>query len=143
MDNQVIYSIKNLDNAIFRKMFKSLKDTHCRSFNPIQGEIARILIKSKDKEVYQRDLEKIIGIRRSTISGILKTMEKNGLIMRVGSQDDKRSKQIILTDKAYEISKHIATKLKEMNNEMVSGISEEDLAIFFKVIDQIKNNLED
>jgi DNA-binding MarR family transcriptional regulator len=143
MDNQIIYCIKNLDNAIFRKMFKKMKESHGMPFNPMQGEIAKILFKNKDKDIYQRDLEKIIGIRRSTISGILKTMEKNGLIMRIDSVDNRKVKKIILTEKALNIHSSIADKVKEMNNEIIKGISEEELIVFFNVADKIKKNLED
>jgi DNA-binding MarR family transcriptional regulator len=124
-------------------MFKKMKESHGMPFNPMQGEIAKILFKNKDKDIYQRDLEKIIGIRRSTISGILKTMEKNGLIMRIDSIDNRKVKKIILTEKALNIHSSIADKVKEMNNEIIKGISEEELIVFFNVADKIKKNLED
>ena len=53
------------------------------------------LVKNKGS----KDLEKAIKLRRATISGVLKTMEKKNLITRVISSKDARVKKIILSDK--------------------------------------------
>ena len=39
----------------------------------------RYLFINMDKEIYQKDIEKNFVVRRSTASGILDTMEKNGM----------------------------------------------------------------
>src|SRR5690606_11291722 len=111
--------------------------------NPIQCKIAKILIDSKDNVIYQKDLEKLIGIRRSTISGILRTMEKNEIIKKEDSSEDKRVKKIILTEKAKEKNKERIKIFKEINDEMINGISKEEIKIFYQVIDRIMKNLED
>ncbi len=55
------------------------------------------------KTVYQSELEDVLNLRRATVSGILMTMEKNGIIKRVASKKDARTKEIILNEKVEKI----------------------------------------
>ena len=41
-----------------------------------------ILFQSMNKDIYQKDIEKEFKIRRSTASGILQLLEKNGFVTR-------------------------------------------------------------
>ena len=93
------------------------------------------------KEVYQKDLEELFNMRRSTISGILKNMEKNNLIERIDSPKDARIKQIILTESSKKIGNTIKKQRDIYEKKLKQNISNDDLEIFYKVIDQIKENI--
>ena len=63
-----------------------------------QIKIIKYLFFNSDKIIYQKDIEKELGLRGSTASGILNTMEKNNFIIRLKCNGDARKKQIKLTD---------------------------------------------
>ena len=96
---------------------------------------------NKDKIIYQSDIEKEMDLRRSTISGILKTMEKNGLIKREDSKNDTRKKEVSLTDLSTQKHKEMKEKINKFEKEMLKGISLEEEKVFFRVIDKLLNNL--
>ena len=109
--------------------------------SPVQLKILHYLsVHSKDI-IYQRDIEKMIESRRSTTSGILDTMEKNNLIKSINSAIDARSKQIILTDYSYNLSKTMLKQKDNFDQLIQNTITPEELEIFFKVTDKIKNNI--
>lgn len=83
----------------------------------------------------------MIESRRSTTSGILDTMEKNNLIKRINSAIDARSKQIILTDYSYNLSKTMLKQKDNFEQLIQNDITPEELEIFFKVTNKIKNNI--
>lgn len=139
-DKKILYELKELDNMIIRNTFKEFKGTEIR-LGPRQGLIMNYLFEHKDEVIYQRDLEKLLKVRRSTLSGIIKTVEKNGFIIRKDSLRDQRLKEIVLTDKFYVVFNDAEKSFKELENKIVRGISDEELHTFFKVIDMIKNNL--
>ena len=57
----------------------------------VQGHVMHfIVLKCADGPVYQRDVEAAFGLSRSTATGILQLMEKNGLIQRESAADDAR-----------------------------------------------------
>ena len=135
------YEIKVIDNMISRQII-SLKHKCPLHITPVQVRILSYINEQNQKEIYQKDLENIFNMRRSTVSGILKNMEKNNLIKRIDSPKDARIKQIILTDYSKDISKHMKIKREEFDKKLEQNIKEKDLEIFYKVIDQIKENIE-
>lgn len=138
-ERKIAFEIKLLDNLISRKIIENKKEN--KKLSHVQVSILKYLIENKDKTVYQNDLETFLSVRRSTISGILKTMEKRNLIKKVDSLKDARKKEIILTDYSYKKSKLMKKKVTEFETLLVKGISYEELYIFFDVIDKIKENL--
>ena len=68
-------------------------------------------------------------------------MEKNELIERIAAKNDSRSKQIVLTEKGKEICHEYMDRISKMEELIKKNISEKEINIFFKVIEQIRNNL--
>ena len=138
----VVFEIKVLDNMIKRKIITETKQQNIPAgLSPIQLKILHYLFIHQKDQVFQRDIERIIESRRSTTSGILNTMEKNHLINRTNSQQDARSKQIVLTNYSLEISKQMIERKNNLDQAIIASISEEELEIFFKVTEKIKNNI--
>lgn len=138
-DRKVAFEIKLLDNLINRKIIENKKDN--KKMSHVQASILKYLFENKDKTIYQTDLEVFLNVRRSTISGILKTMEKNNLIKRIDSKNDARKKEITLTDYSIKKSKEMKKKVTLFETLLTKGISYEELEIFFKVIDKLKENV--
>ena len=144
-DVKLLYQIKSLEKMILRSLpanpVKDIeKDFTCPT--PTQMQILEYILEHQDEDVYQKDLEDVLKLRRATVSGVLQTMEKNNLIDRVTSIKDTRTKKIILNKKAKDIFLQHKQKIEEIENIVVKDISKEDLENFSKVIDMMKNNLE-
>ena len=138
----IVFEIKTLDNMITRRIITTTKNAGLPFIiSPVQLKILHYLFKHQTEFVYQGELEKIIDSRRSTTSGILSTMEKNQLIKRINSKKDARSKQIILTDYSYQLFKELQKEKDQFEAMASKSISKEELEIFFKVTEKIKNNI--
>ena len=140
--NEKSISIENkkIDSLIERKIISYNKNSNYQ-LTPVQIVIIKYLVKNKNNIVYQKDIEKKLGLRKSTISGILSTMIKNGIITRTESTTDLRSKEIRLSDKGLELDKKIKKKAIEFENLLQNNIDPKDLEIFYKVTNQIQKNL--
>ena len=141
MRRVVGFEIKSLDNMMTRTILLDAKTVGEVSLTPVQIRIMRYLFMNRDKEIYQRDIEKNFLVRRSTASGILKTMEKNGMIERVSSDIDKRVNRIVITDKYIHRIDELEERINTFQDKLCEGISDRDLNTFFKVIDKMKKNL--
>ena len=62
-----------------------------------------ILVESEKHNVYQKEIEKEFGLRPSTATEVLKSLEDAGLIVRIPDETDGRFKKIVFTQKAEEI----------------------------------------
>ena len=137
-ERKIPFEIKMLDNMIDRKVCKSVEKM---SLTHTQARILRFLFTNQDKTIYQSDIEKEVSVRRSTISGILDTMEKNNLIIRKASIDDARKKEIALTINSLNKHKEIEKKIAKFEDTLLKGITKEEKESFFKIIDKLKENL--
>lgn len=98
--------------------------------------------KNRHRDVFQKDFEQEFNIRRSTASSILSLMEKNELIKRESVPYDARLKKITLTQKALDVQAVVNEAFSRFESTMKKNISDEELEIFFRVLNKINNNLE-
>ena len=135
---KILFKLKDLDKMIVRSLLDQEKLELLPS--PTQLQIIEYIINS-DEEVLQCDLEKAIKLRRATISGVLKTMEKKNLITRVISSKDARVKKIILSDKTKKMYLESKAKLEALEELITSNISDNEINIFLEVMDKMQENL--
>ncbi len=117
-------------------------NTYCSGLTPIQNHILGfILLESQHRDLYQKDVEEEFQIRKSTATGILQLMEKNGFIYRESVEKDGRLKRIIATQRSERIRKELQECIRQTEKRIVSGISEEDLAVCRHVLFRMLRNL--
>ena len=141
-DKNIFNSIKELEKGIVRKIMS--ETSHDEKFSKpsiAQMQIIKYILKHDGKTIYQRDLEEVFNLRRATISGILKTMEKNNVIIRVCDPNDARGKIVILSDDAKKFFKEKETLFKKLETVLKKDISKEELETFYKVILKMRDNI--
>ena len=102
-----------------------------------------LLWENKDREVFQKDLEAVFKIRRSTATEILKAMERKKLIFRVPCAKDKRTKRIFLTEQAKAICQENQRRMESSEQRIIRGLSDNEIKTFLSVLKKIQNNIED
>lgn len=141
-DKNIFNSIKELEKGIVRKIMSETSHDEMFSKPSIaQMQIIKYILKHDGKTIYQRDLEEVFNLRRATISGILKTMEKNNVIIRVCDPNDARGKIVILSDDAKKFFKEKETLFKKLETVLKKNISKEELETFYKVILKMRDNI--
>lgn len=103
--------------------------------------IGFIFEKSKNTNVFAKDIESTFNMRRATVAEILALMEKNNLIERISIQEDARLKKIVLTQKSLEIKNNVSKKIIEVEKRIKRGLSKEEIEEFSRIIIKISKNL--
>lgn len=142
-EERMLYQIKSLEKLILRALIKERDNIEELSPTPTQMQIIEYILKHKDSEIFQKDLEDILNLRRATVSGVLQTMEKNELIKRVNHSTDARVKRIILNPKAEEMFKEKEKRIEELEHIVIQEIKKEDLEVFSSVLKKMKQNIKD
>lgn len=142
-EKEIGFQLRTTSNLIRRNFEKIPSFNETQYLTGAHGWVIGYLYDNRHRDVYQRDFESEFKIRRSTITNMLKLMEKNGLIIREGVNGDARLKKISLTEKAMLMQKRISKDIKMLEAKISSGITDEEKEIFFKVINKIKANLEE
>lgn len=139
MNGDIMLEIRQLSNLIKRNMMSVNVDC---DITGMQGRIiCYIAHDNAGKDVFQHNIEKYFCIRRSTATGILKLMEKRGLLTKEPVSHDKRLKKLVLTKEAEKIRCDIDQKRENLEKCIREGITQEELDVFFKVTAKIKENL--
>jgi DNA-binding MarR family transcriptional regulator len=90
----------------------------------------------------QRELSERVGMMEPTTVIALRSMEKAGLIRRVGSTDDRRVTHVHLTSKAKRMRDGLLKLARGINAQADDGISSDDIAVFRRVIMRMTKNLD-
>ena len=101
-----------------------------------------ILVKCADGLVFQRDVENAFGMSRSTATGILQLMEKNGLILRESVASDARLKSLIPTKKAACLDAQVGECLHQTEQCLTRGLSSAQLVLFLETAACMSANLD-
>ena len=80
------------------------------------------------------------SLDKSTLTGIIDRLERDGYIERKPSQTDKRSTLICLTGKEQEFAKHIQKVSNQMNKIFYKGFSDEEIMQFDSMLERILVN---
>ncbi len=133
--------IKNLNNIIHRH-FTNLKTTKLlNELTRSNGYIIIYLVEHNGEIITQKDIEKVLGITRSTASIVLSNMEKNDLITRKIMINDSRCKSIHLTDSGKKLYEAMQIEKQTLEKKLKKGFSNEELIIFLDFVKRFKENL--
>lgn len=105
-------------------------------------QICGYLYCNSDKPIYQKDLEKVFSLRRSSASAQLKKMEEKGLITREGIPEDKRLKEIKLTPLAEKEVEKTIEEIKNIEAVISGGITEDEAEALLKILKKIRLSIE-
>ena len=87
--------------------------------------------------VFQREIEDIFRIKRSSVTSVLQTLEKKGLIIRESIPEDARVKKLVLTEEAKKMQVCTYHALGNMEREMRSLFTEEEFKQFLDYMNRI------
>lgn len=141
MENKqnVGYEIHTLDNMIGRCVASMCEKD---GLTQMQSWMIGYLYEHSSENIFQKDIEARFHIAPSTVSGILKIMEKRGFLLREPVSNDARLKRLVLTEKGVGHQLNVIRNLERMEHMLKEGVSEEHLDIFLNIIHHMKQNIQ-
>ena len=140
-ERHIGYEIKALSNLMRRKMWEQAGRPDCDEFTEMQGMLLGFLCRNRDQEIFQKTLEEVYSIRRSTASRLLKNMEAEGLIVRLPVSRDARLKRVMVTPKAEALNQQAAIRIQYVEAALTRGLTQEELDQFMATVEKLKHNL--
>lgn len=133
------------EKSVDDKLITSLRDiSHTMRFlYEGKGSQKRILIiLSEEGAMTQQALTKRLGIQPGSASEVLLKLENAGLIIRVPSEDDRRTTDISLTENGRAAALEAATQRSRRHEEMFSCLPEEEKAQLLSLLEKINADWE-
>ena len=136
------HEIKAMNHIIQRLMLKSASEAGIDKVTLMHGWIIGYLAHNSGSDIYQRDIESAFAISRSTVTNILKCMEKNGYIRRESVSEDARLKKLTLTEKGVKTDLAIQTVIGENEERLANILTDEERSQFFAIAQKLRAGLE-
>ena len=92
--------------------------------------------------VYQRDIEQVFSLSRSTATGILQQLEKKGVLRRESVPSDARLKSLVPTARAAELDAQVRAGLRQTEALLTRGLSDGQVQLFKETLAAMAANLE-
>ena len=131
-----------LNHMITKNLTWHVKAAGIDEITLMHGWIMRYLYENREHDIFQKDIEKTFSIGRSTVTSIIKLLEKMGYVKREFVEHDARLKKVTLTEKGVKNNESIEDLIKKLDMMLEEDIGKEELEHFFNVTAKIKKNLE-
>ena len=80
-----------------------------------------------------------VALDKATLTGLIDRMERDGLVIRQVSPEDRRSVQVRLTPKAEKLRKTLTDLYHDINRHFLSFLTEKERKTFEQVVEKIEN----
>ena len=95
----------------------------------------------RDEEIVQKDLERSMNLRGSSITSLLQGLERKGFISRSTGNEDGRTKQVDITEKGRAVIEEVESSFLELEQLLVEGMSKEEKTTFLRLLKVSFHNL--
>lgn len=92
-------------------------------------------------QMSQQELADRMQKDKNSVTQLVDAIERKGFVVRQQNAKDRRSNTIILTDKAIELRDEAKQKGISILDEMLEGISEEELRSFLSTLHKLNENM--
>lgn len=136
------FQVNTLSHLIRRFTDQAILDAEQNPVTGMQSWIIGYLYGNREKDVFQRDIQTHFSVRRSTVTGILQLMEKNGLITRQSVDYDARLKKLELTPMAIEGHERFHRCIQETEAKLSAGFTPEEKETFIRLCEKLRAHIE-
>lgn len=139
--NQPIgFIVKQINNIYEKELNERLRKIGITSS---QCAVLDYLFRTSKEEVSQRDVEKNLNLKNPTVTGILKRLDEKGYILCVPNANDRRKKNIYLTEKAYDIQRRMDADRRKLDRELTRGMTKREENALRRNLEKLLYNIAD
>lgn len=142
-NNDIGFYIRKLSNHIekYSHSLYSRKDTNECSLSNLW--VIDYVSENSDINIYQKDIEAEFSINRATASKMLSLMEEKKFISCISSSEDGRKKKIKVLPEGEKLKGICVSLKKEMEQELTSSLSKEEIEILRNLLRKMIKHFED
>lgn len=135
------HDIFRLHNAVVKERNRTLAG---HGITSTQADVLIFIMEYQGrKEVNQLDIQQAFHLTNPTISGLIDRLEEKGFVKRARSSYDARYRKIELCEKAVAIIKDLILYSKQIEDELLSGLSDTEKSEFIKYFKKVLENAEE
>ncbi|MGX9608900.1 MarR family winged helix-turn-helix transcriptional regulator [Acinetobacter sp. T63] len=141
-------SLYTIHNRLFFRLFQvgNSLDRQCLNelgISPVHWAVMGALSRPhlNDAGMSFSDLTEYLGISRQSLDNVLKRLEREGSVQRVISHQDKRAKNVALTQSGQQSWLDLQEQFFQFYRQAMSGFSLDDLASSIHLLNKLNTGL--
>ena len=132
-------------------LIKCITNEYEKNFNQLlvtsgitasQCAVLEYLYNTNKEYVNQKDIERHLNLSNPTVTGLLKRLDEKGYVLVVPSSQDKRKKNVHLTEQALDMQKRLDHSKKKIESAMVRGMKKNEIQCMQKYLERVLYNIE-
>lgn len=130
----LLFSISRAAHSTRSLLAKLLKSGNW-DVTPDEGMTLAILRNMKNVSI--SELAEFVGRDRTTVSRMIDNLETKGFVQRTQGSQDKRSREVVVTDKGHELDEWIRRESKQVFTQLMQGIKPADVVKTHKTLKKL------
>jgi len=132
----LVHDVARMRKTIFDQAVKEMGITRA------QWWALANLSRHKSEGMSQSDLARVLDVGKPTIGGLIDRLTEKGMVERRSQGDDRRVKNIYITDHGYDLIYYMSPIAANLNTVFLEGINDKDIKVAEMVLQQMKKNLQ-
>ncbi len=131
-DNRFLYLISR---SVSRLKYYSIQKFQGEGVNVTPSQMGILFLLLKDGDKTMSELSTALNIDNSTLTRLADRLVREGFAERIRDDTDRRISKLRITENGRAESRKALRITKEINNEIIRGFSEEEIAAFVKILE--------
>lgn len=128
--------------GLISRQWRKAVDARLQAFGLTEATWLPLLrLAQAGKPMRQKDLAAVLMLDTSSVVRILGNLDAAGLIEQRPDEEDRRAKAIIITEAGRALVRQVENVSQDIENEVVAGIADIDLATSRRVLETICRRL--
>ncbi len=134
--NRLFFRLFQVGNSLDRKCLNELK------ISPVHWAVLGALSRPKVKSGMSfSDLTEYLGVSRQNLDAVLKRLERDGLVERVISEQDRRAKIVALTAEGLETWDNLQADFFEFYGQALNKLTFDDVITLIHLLNKVNDGL--
>ncbi len=134
--------IPTLTVSRIARMLVKLDDERLRPMGITSSQLPVLVALKNGERRTQKELTQIAGVEQPSMAQLLARMERDGLVVREPSLEDKRSSLVRLTDAAMDQLEPGRQALRIIDEEACLGFTAEEKSVLASLLSRMESNVE-
>ncbi len=144
------HAVHEINNRLFFRLFQVANTLHTKGTQAVeefgvttqQWSVLGALSRPQVRDGMSiGDLSRFLLVSRQNLTGLLSRLERDGLIERVTSEDDRRSRKVRLSPQGIVLWKKLQGPIHNFYNQALKDLSFDDRLAFIHYFTKLQTNM--
>lgn len=127
--------------GIIARSLESIANIEFREMELAKGQHLYLVRIAECPGIIQEELSELLSVDRSTVARSVQKLEKNGLIRREVTDENKKNKCLYVTEKGLQLYEVICRENQHSEVRCLDGLTEEEVQSLKLLLSKVRQNI--